>query len=295
MKVKIPPKIFKYVGPERIDIIKHLTVRFTQPSCCNDPFEAQTCIEGLEDESLLREQMERIDREKYRTHVLRNGPILAGTFEEFRKLIGSDYDAAIKAVKADLSGSRQRAAAATRTFWDTLGLLSLTETENNILMWAHYTDGHKGMLLEFDPAHSFLKPPDCDHPNPDERQNDIQFGAMAPVTYSTKRPRRRLGEQFRIADFFTKSPQWGYEHEWRVIQLLERSHTQKQTPGGMVHLFTIPPECVRRVVIGCCMGAQNRAELLKAIRSNAQLKHVQIQETQLDLDVFQLNYVSVQQ
>lgn len=288
---KLPSRIFKYVGPERIDVIKCLKIRFTQPSCCNDPFEAQTCIDGLEDETLLRDQMERTDRQHYRTYVLRYGA-KASSFETFKKRFGLDYDAAVKAVRADSSGTRQRAAEATRTFWDSLGLLSLTATENNLLMWAHYTDGHKGMVLEFNPEHPFLNPPDCEHPNPSEKEQDIQFGEMTPVGYSSIRPRRRLGESFRIIDFFTKSPDWNYEQEWRVIRPLAESDFQKPTPEGTVHLFAVPPECIKRVVMGCCMEPKTRTELLNAIAANPNLRHIQIEKAKLDLDVFRLNYVS---
>ncbi|MEO6825094.1 MAG: hypothetical protein ABI167_10310 [Nitrosospira sp.] len=34
-----PSRIYKYVPQDRIDVLQNLTVRFTQPSALNDPFE----------------------------------------------------------------------------------------------------------------------------------------------------------------------------------------------------------------------------------------------------------------
>ena len=50
---ELPERILKYVSPDRTDILKTLQIRFTQPSCFNDPFEAQLAIGGLDDEALV--------------------------------------------------------------------------------------------------------------------------------------------------------------------------------------------------------------------------------------------------
>src|ERR1043166_8666164 len=38
--------VFKYCPPERIDILKNLKIRLTQPVCFNDPFEAFALVKG---------------------------------------------------------------------------------------------------------------------------------------------------------------------------------------------------------------------------------------------------------
>lgn len=43
-----------------------------------------------------------------------------------------------------------------KNFRDTMGVLSLTKRFDNQLMWAHYADSHKGIVLEFDPSSDFF-------------------------------------------------------------------------------------------------------------------------------------------
>lgn len=290
----VPDAIFKYVGPERIDIIKNFKIRFTQPSCCNDPFEAQLCIDPLEDEAVIKKHVAKLILVDYRQYVLHESTLgkQPASLEKFRQRIEIHYESRMRHLRVNRRLARERAAERVRKFWDDLGLLSLTATENNLLMWAHYTDGHKGMVIEFDAKHPFLKLTDSSHPNPSERERDIQFGALTPVVYSSDRPRHHLGEIPQPVDFFTKSPEWSYEREWRVVRLLAESDSQKPTPQGTVHLFAVPPECIKRVVMGCCMEQKTRTELLNAFAVNPTLRHVQIEEAKLDLDTFRLNYVS---
>ena len=39
--------LFKYMRPERIDVVENLEIRFTQPDALNDPFELRPQFESL--------------------------------------------------------------------------------------------------------------------------------------------------------------------------------------------------------------------------------------------------------
>lgn len=282
---ELPKAIFKYVGPDRIDIIEKARIRFTPPTACNDPFEAQLCIDGFEDEALINKKVDEIERRYHRRHVLRQHSLggKPASFEQFRKIPEQYHKRAMQELKADPRRIRGRAAERVRKFWDEIGILSLSANEKSLLMWAHYTDSHKGMLIEFDPKHPFFNPPDAG--------NSIEFGTLTKVVYREKRPRHRIGEVPTPADFCVKSLAWEYEDEWRVFQLLEKSDEKLQTEGGIVHLFNLPPESVKRVVMGYQMESEKRKELTNAIRANPALREIQIQQAKLDLDAFSLNYV----
>jgi len=81
-----------------------------------------------------------------------------------------------------------------------IGIISFTEAIDNILMWSHYADAHKGMAIGFDPKHPF-------------------FSDMQRVRYTTQRT--NLREEFPNimgTELFFKSDQWMYEKEWRIIK-----------------------------------------------------------------------------
>ena len=37
-----------------------------------------------------------------------------------------------------------------------IGIFSLSKVPDNILMWSHYADSHKGIVLEFDSNHAYF-------------------------------------------------------------------------------------------------------------------------------------------
>lgn len=86
---------------------------------------------------------------------------------------------------------------------DKAGMLSLTERPENLLMWGHYSSSHTGVCLEFAVS--------ADEPF---------FGRAQPVVYLDKRPTfnpKGTEEENVEAALLTKSPDWKYESEWRII------------------------------------------------------------------------------
>ena len=88
-------------------------------------------------------------------------------------------------------------------------LLSVSETAQNTVMWAHYADKHKGATIGIDFDNIF----------PGFRIN------MERVDYSTQRPKLNIwGDYYSIAKkkkysktLITKSSEWDYEREFRNI------------------------------------------------------------------------------
>src|SRR5262245_37724832 len=115
MKVmdRTPRRIFKYVTPARIDIIEQLRIRFTPPSCFNDPFEARFCF----DDAVIDNYSEIADRRHYRNHVLfqnsKGGHPM--TFEGYRR-----HQAEFREkLKLNPDSKRESVAAKAQKFWDT--------------------------------------------------------------------------------------------------------------------------------------------------------------------------------
>lgn len=115
----------------------------------------------------------------------------------------------------DLSDSRLRAA-----FWKTRddlkyrGLLCFSKDWSNPVMWAHYSDNHKGLCLGFE------------IPDPAARQESdfvdvkyIQEQHVFPRNYENMREDERLEIVENI--LFTKFNHWVYEKEVRAWATLE--------------------------------------------------------------------------
>src|SRR6185437_6477137 len=107
-----------------------------------------------------------------------------------------------------------------------LGILCLSAKCNDLLMWSHYANGHRGLCLEFEAS-----------------DYTPFFGAALPVKYRDDRPTFDPdGTQWQRVEsaVLTKSKGWSYEEEWRVID-----HDQ----GHGVHQF--PARCLTGVIFGC--------------------------------------------
>lgn len=89
------------------------------------------------------------------------------------------------------------------------GVLSLTENCENILMWSHYADNHKGFCLEFERGE--------DNDLGDYRKTkQVTYSRHCPIidvnkVVSNDNPK---GEFLKM--LFTKSEEWRYEQEWRI-------------------------------------------------------------------------------
>jgi hypothetical protein len=88
-----------------------------------------------------------------------------------------------------------------------LGILCLAERPDNLLMWAHYADHHRGLVIGFDRKNHFF--------NRKRSAND-EFYHLRQVKYSKERPQRFLRHMDAVDVFLTKSEEWAYESEWRM-------------------------------------------------------------------------------
>ena len=161
---------------------------FASPSSFNDPFDCKIHFRS----SLSPKQL----KQKYGDLVRRNTPGL--NREQRRAKVATDL-ATVDPDKliAKMTNSMQHAV-------NGLGVLSLSATDSNILLWSHYAAGHTGLCLKFLTSN-----------------NTPFFGLAQKVEYMPNYPEVDLlnsspVEQFQ-AFLLTKAIDWKYEEEWRII------------------------------------------------------------------------------
>lgn len=162
--------IYKYVAP-RTEFLQTELYRFTQPNELNDPFEARPIV--------LINKYSREDCEVARAKAAADGgpnlsqeelegiymsPATSYRFNE--KHFPGLWPAHLPELRDEPFHSieeldRFRADKTTSEFIDkanrTVGIFCLTRDPHSLLMWAHYADEHRGMLLAFDQDHAFFK------------------------------------------------------------------------------------------------------------------------------------------
>jgi hypothetical protein len=280
--------LYKYLGPERIDVVERLQIRFTQPGALNDPFELRPRLESLvpEAEALahlsgMPEDFAPMLRQAYgmlpeEHRALLPFDVAAKAFSSF--IDSADGRSAVSAgLLTFLRSMRDRAPSICDSIYDALnrniGILSLTEAATDLLMWAHYGDSHRGFLLGFDDKHPFF--------NQRRSENDECY-FLRPVVYADLPPVRSVLALDGNTMFVTKGLKWAYEREWRMLAPLEDATRTLTVGGDRVHLFSFPPAALEFIIIGARATPELQRSLEEILRSSSDRAAVRVSRAVLD-------------
>ena len=273
---------YKYVSAKRVDILQKRLIRFTHPNAMNDPFEAKPDFDAIDNESLARVFGEIIIKAPYflwekikkLTRTKLDRWAFAKQLRENPDCMEQLYSQ--EAVSKLLDNLRESFYA----LHNTVGVLSLSETPNNLLMWAHYAAGHTGFVLALDGSSDFFK------------KDGALLGCAKPepVEYKLKRPRIKIEEISQepvLRDiFFVKSLDWKYEKEWRYLKFLNEANKQL---GDDMHLFRLPPKCIMSVILGCYSTKELQNKILELQRNDPDLGHLKIEKAHVSQTHYRLN------
>jgi Protein of unknown function (DUF2971) len=198
--------VYKYVTPKRVDVLINGRVRFTQAAALNDPFEAHPCFTVLRDSfemsqrALLKSLEPRVD-----VHMVVAREIM----------ISQKVRDGIAKFQRELA-----------TQWP---MLSLTRKRNNLLMWSHYADSHRGFVIGFNDENQFF-----------HQKTPRTMSPLMQVQYLPKRPVvprfEELPKNLHELVFLTKSEQWSYEQEMRMFAKPREDNAVEKDNRGLRHI-----------------------------------------------------------
>ena len=158
-----------------------------------------------------------------------------------------------------------------------LGVLSLAENRESLLMWAHYADRHRGFLIGFERDGRII-----------EDGLVFRFG-IAAMSYSHSRPSTR--EFHDLSDealYFRKSSEWSHEREWRMVtSILAVTQDVEGVRDKHRFAFRLVARDLRAVVVGH-RAAGLFPELYDLLRQE-RYAHVSLQLAIRDLKEYRLN------
>lgn len=145
---------------------------------------------------------------------------------------------------------------------DSLAITCLSETNDNILMWSHYANNHKGICLEYD-----------------FEEINTKYNIF-PVIYSNNicdisNDILNDNYNFIIQKVLTKAEDWKYENEWRIV-VKNKNESQTGT------LIKIPK--VKAIYMGCRIDEKNQ----KAIEELAIENGIEIYKMEMSTNEFKL-------
>lgn len=274
---KRPPVLYKYFPPKRIDVLQNGQLRFTQTLLFNDPFESSPSFSELAPKTL----MERVSKiEAARTGMPE---------EERQRILAFIYADPENRTRVSLVGQLLIEALARG-----VGILSLTESADSFLMWAHYAKSHEGFVIGFKTTDSFSS-------RSGARRDAVHD--LRKVRYSKRRPKLKFLTSLDLAEmYFTKSSEWKYEEEWRMSKILPeddfssvlevglKSIAESTTIAGLppcpIDLFDFPASCVHTVIVGCRAIEQTQNAIAAIVA--AKYPHAEILKATTSATNFQL-------
>ena len=134
-----------------------------------------------------------------------------------------------------------------------IGVFSLSWNYKSILLWSHYADSHKGYCVGFNVGKlkRFCEKTFLEH------QETI---SLEEVRYQEKYPfinAYKLSSDERLkCQLLTKSPEWQYEKEYRLIWFL-----------GANNRLRIDDGIIRRVILGCRMTSADKDEIISILKT----------------------------
>jgi hypothetical protein len=229
-----PERLFRYFPPAASGIFHEKKLWFSAPLDFNDPFEALPRYD---------EFTKRFIKDYRQKEYVFLGVDIGQNYKKFCKYY-KEIDK--KALDACLQkGPRE----VQKRFGEEFKLVCFTTSEMNILMWSHYASSHTGFVLRF-----------C--------VNDDPFWhSLVKVTYSSKRLHVGEGADQEQFMFATKSDEWKYENEYRMIQEVSKLDVgfYKNDPKKR-HFLSLDIKYVNEVYFGVNMSRECQEEMERDLR-----------------------------
>ena len=200
-----------------------------------------------------------------------------------------------------------------------IGIVSFSETNDNLLMWSHYADNHRGIVVTFNTSHDFFKKDGSKSRQLGRVQYRKDRMKAFPSTFQHGRP---IADANRI--YFEKSDEWIYEKEHRLMSDLYAADATLCTseyydkrlrhkhPGyepeavtdklvsindienkchdasdpEVLCMLKVPPECILSVICGANMPDEQKQE----VREYTQRLGISYLEAEPDTVEYKLNF-----
>ena len=238
-----------------IRLLENKSIRFTQPEFLNDPYECHVTLDTNARQKLVSD---------FYAYLIEKEPSKEKCHLQER-------------AEANEPSLVEMALKQFRTLRSELGVLSLTESPMNLLMWAHYGDEHRGAVVEIDIQHHSLFKPSKD---------DTEFSGFFAVNYSAEKIAGIPNRETVIDSLLTKSTDWQYENEWRFIRTTNLLRHAKD----QIYVADIDPAVIKQVIF----GARFPDELLESAATKLKsetFKHVEVNKAVMNPHKFGMRIV----
>jgi hypothetical protein len=237
--------IYKYLGYHGVDVLRTLQLRVTPPDQFNDLFEFTPVAKGgLGNTDLAQLTSEKAMQDLYEELQTKARVPDFETFKAWVRRKMSDPNFVLGTEKSLRATMIENCRELCKDVSQFLGLICFAAERNNLLMWSHYANGHKGCVIGFNSNHRFF----------------TNFARIRPVNYppgdervvwdSSLNPGDKGYDAMADAFVLTKSHHWQYEGEMRALLQLDGLEQRSIADGVAGYFLSFPADLIEEVIIG---------------------------------------------
>ncbi|WP_346862095.1 DUF2971 domain-containing protein [uncultured Draconibacterium sp.] len=244
-------ELYKYypINEYLLATIKGSQIWFSHPDSFNDPFDCRIKYAYIKDERYEKKVKEILKKERNRPFRDSKDYFTEKMLKDIADTMGrrNDFTTKLFNIVAEM---RQKK----------IGVSCFSEKHNNILMWAHYADSHKGVCLKFNTT------------------DQAFFADTHPVTYVKRFPSVKERTEYLNPErflFYTKAKDWEYESEVRVLKEPNK-------------LYEFSPNVLESVYFGVKCSKKDILKVTNTINELEKYKDIKFYQMQLDKKGFEL-------
>lgn len=225
-------------------ILTHNEIFFASPRSFNDPFDCRIPLPLLD--APKKEMLKACEQQLKKDHPNLNR-------EQRKKQAKTDVDEFRRRCK-DPAFRKEREDENLQEVFNDFGVLSLSDSDENILLWSHYAASHKGFCVGLDveklcaTANKNLRPTIPSNLFPVEYAED--YPVLDPFSKVGGGKIEALNLSLTI-----KSRDWSYEKEWRLIIM-----------GDTDKVLVLPNEAIYTVILGSEMDESSKEQIKAELR-----------------------------
>jgi hypothetical protein len=240
--------IYKYCRKYGVGFLENRKLKFSRPIDFDDPFELRPqpgdATLSIENSNvLLRDDIRMMDM--YNSH----SPEIP--FEDWlrpRRESPTEFNHELARIICE--GIELFCSTALETISEQYGMTCFSETPSDVRMWSHYGDEHKGVVVGLDRSllGINLLPVQC-------KRERVHYTASQFANPQV---------EWAVKLLTTKSEDWAYQKEWRAV--LRFGEAPLEFDNQLGHIFQVPMESVKRVLIGCKAHSTTSADIQDILR-----------------------------
>jgi hypothetical protein len=270
--------LYKFYPPSTLIALKNQTLAFTPPKWFNDPFEfLPRIIRDERSEKMLKNigNFTKKEAERYRRVVLREHQLHYSKSEFMKFLKQNQTYLQNQAPKEFDTYSQDIAIKLLNILSGSIGVLCLSKSWTNPLMWSHYSAGFQGFCVGYKlPSNSKALP-----------KLEVAYSDERFPLNETEVLKNRITPELVDGIIARKSLHWKYEEEVRYIISLSHPKLESNADSSQFYLKH-ESLAVQEILLGLRCSQHMRAELCALARKS--YPHAMIYNTSPDTRDFDI-------